>query len=151
LVRGEQVSGFSLGLELAADNLTHLVPGGGLLAHEGIGGGHTLAKHVGKSEEFLRNRLATEPHITGASTFYSRQVAEESVSALLQNHAAAVNHWLRGSRRQLTLFGSSTRPLGWLISRESVVATHESGIKVILRRTSTLGTGYYVHTAMVIE
>ena len=74
--RGEQVSAGHLGLELAAaipvggsavrglraaGDVTHLVPGGGLMAHEGLDGGHTLAKHVGKSEEFLRNRLATEP------------------------------------------------------------------------------------------
>ena len=55
---------------------THLVPGGGLMAHEGLDGGHTLAKHVGKSDEFLRHRLATEPRIKAASTFYDRQTAE---------------------------------------------------------------------------
>ena len=73
---GEQVSAGSLGVELAAAipvggnavrglrvtaKVTHLVPGGGLMAHEGLDGGHTLAKHVGKSEQFLRHRLATEP------------------------------------------------------------------------------------------
>lgn len=163
---GEQVSPVALGLEVAAaipiggtavrglraaDNVTHLVPGGGLIAHEGLDGGHTLAKHVGKTEEFLRHRLATEPGITGASTFYDRQVAEESVSGLLRDQAKTVNRWLAGGRRQLILFGTSPQPLGWLIRRGSAVATEEGGIKVILRRTSALGTGYVVHTAMVIE
>jgi hypothetical protein len=64
--------------------VVHLVPGGGLMAHERIDGAHTLAKHVGKSEEFLRNRLATEPHIRGASTFYDRQTAENAISGLLE-------------------------------------------------------------------
>ncbi|MDQ1720926.1 MAG: filamentous hemagglutinin, partial [Pseudonocardiales bacterium] len=107
--RGESVSNTSLGLELAAaiplggnavrslraaDDVVHLVPGGGLMAHEGVDGAHTLARHVGKSEEFLRNRLAVNRNLRAASTFYDRQVAEESIHELIDSNRATVNRWL---------------------------------------------------------
>ena len=164
--RGEPVSNANLGLELAAaiplggsavrglqatGEVVHLVPGGGLIAHEGVDRGHTLARHVGKSEAFLRHRLATEPGIQAASTFYDREVAEEAVSDLLSRNRRTVNGWLVRQQRQLILTGRSNRSLGVLILRGSSVAREESGIKVILRRTPTLGVGYYVHTAMVTE
>lgn len=166
---GESVSNASLGLELAAavpvggsafravravraaDEVVHLVPGGGLLAHEGIEGAHTLAKHVGKSEEFLRNRLATEPHIRGASTFYDRQTAESSISAVIRANQPQVDRWLAGRSGKLQLEGRASGPVGVLIPRGYAVTSAASGIRVVLRRTDTLGIGFYVHTAMVTE
>lgn len=87
----------------AAGNVTHLVPGGGLAAHEGVDGGHTLAKHVGKSAEFLRKRLATEPEIKGASSFYSREAVENSISEVLKAHDKRIQSWLAGSERKLVI------------------------------------------------
>ncbi|MEO7261022.1 MAG: RNase A-like domain-containing protein [Jatrophihabitantaceae bacterium] len=163
--QGEPVSNASLGLGLAAaiplggnalrglraaDGVVHLVPGGGLAVHEAAGG-HTLGKHVGKSEEFLRHRLATEPNIRGASTFYDRQVAEIAIHGLLQARSQAVNRWLPQTNAKLILEGRCNEPIGVLITPGSTVATNETGIRVILRRTGVLGGGFYIHTAMVIE
>jgi Bacterial CdiA-CT RNAse A domain len=163
---GEPVATTRLGLEFAAaiplggntfralraaEDVVHLVPGGGLLAHEGINGAHTLAKHVGKPESFLHHRLATEPHIKGASTFYGRQTAENSISELIHQERSTVNRWLAGKRVKLQLEGRSTEPIGVLVARGSAGATPESGIRVILRRTDALGIGFYIETAMVIE
>lgn len=164
--QGERISGASLGLELAAvipfggsavrslraaEDVVHLVPGGGLMAHEGVDGAHTLAKHVGKSEAFLRNRFATEPNIRGASTFYDRQTAENSISELIRSERPTVNRWLAGPRPQLELAGREQRHLGILLRPGAQVATKERGLKVILRKTPALGIGFYIHTAMVTE
>jgi hypothetical protein len=163
---GEAVPATSLGLELAAaiplgggafrtlraaENVTHLVPGGGLLAHEGIDGAHTLAKHVSKTEDFLRHRLATEAHIRGASTFYDRDTAENAISGLLEANEARINRWLRGDGLRLKLIGRSPRPLGWLVLPGASVATEECGIRVVLYRSTYLGTGYHILTAMVTQ
>jgi hypothetical protein len=163
---GEAVGNTSLGLELAAaiplggnafgtlraaEDVVHLVPGGGLMAHEGIDGAHTLAKHVGKSEEFLHNRLATEPHIRGASTFYDRQTAENAISGLLRDNQPKVGRWLAGKSGKLRLEGRAQEPIGLLVPHGSPGSSAESGIRVILRRTDAVGTGFYVHTAMVTE
>ena len=162
---GEPVPTTSLGLEMAAaiplggnafrtlraaEDVTHLVPGGGLLAHE-TAGGHTLAKHVGKSEDFLRHRLATESDIRGASTFYDRHTAENAVSALLRENQPKVDRWLAGGTGKLRLEGISREPIGLLIPRGYRSWSPAKGIRVILRRTDALGIGFYLHTAMVTE
>jgi hypothetical protein len=129
--------------------VTHLVPGGGLTAHEGLGGGHTLAKHVGKSEDFLRNRLATEPRIRAASTFYDRQSAETVLAAFLGANAAEIRRWLASGTRSLILTGRSSDPVGVALLRGVPGPVAASGIRMVLRRSATITTGYRIHTAMV--
>jgi hypothetical protein len=162
---GESVSTASLGWELAAavplggnalraaraaDNVVHLVPGGGLMAHEAAGG-HTLAKHVGKSEQFLRNRLATEPQIRGASTFYDRQTAENAIAAVLKQNQRQVDPWLAGRLKRLVLTGRSSTHVGVLIPRGSTESAASDGIKIFLERSAKMENGYLLVTAMVIE
>ncbi len=161
---GEQVSNAGLAMELAAaipigggaaralrtaDEVVHLVPGGGLLAHEGVEGGHTLAKHVGKSPEFLRHRLATEPNITAASTFYDREVAESAISAVLHDNRGKISAWLATSKRELALSTRTKKPVGVVISEESTEPQSGKGIRLLIRRSPALGIGFRIHTAMV--
>jgi Bacterial CdiA-CT RNAse A domain len=82
------------------------------MAHEGLDGGHTLAKHVGKTEDFLRTRLATEPHIDAASTFYNREIAEEWLSAVLHDNQSKIVTWLSRSTKEFILWGRAAEPLG---------------------------------------
>jgi hypothetical protein len=161
---GEQVSNGALGLELAAaiplggnavrglraaDNVSHLVTGGGLMAHEGLDAGHTLAKHVGKTEEFLRNRLATEPGIKAASTFYDRQSAESVLSGFIDANASEITRWLRDGSYELILQGHAARPVGLVIPRAATRPVEATGIRLVLRRSPKTGIGFRIHTAMV--
>lgn len=163
--QGESVSNASLGLSLAAaiplggnafravraaDDVVHLVPGGGLMAHEAAGG-HTLHKHVGKSEEFLRTRLATEPNIRGASTFHDRQAAENAISGLLSAQQRTVDRWLAGPRDVLVLQDRLAVPAGTVMPRGYTNYEAAYGIKIILRRNAEIASGYLLITAMVIE
>lgn len=162
--RGDPVSAAGLGMELAAAlpvggsamrglrataEVTHLVPGGGLMAHEGLEGGHTLAKHVGKSEEFLRNRLATEPWVKAASTFYDRQAAEAALSTLLDENASKVARWKRGAEHELVIRGRASHPVGIVIPRAMARPVEGTGIRLVLRCSSDLSIGFRIHTAMV--
>ncbi|MBU6373137.1 MAG: hypothetical protein KJS97_10435 [Alphaproteobacteria bacterium] len=52
-------------------------------------GGHTILRHVGKSDAFLQRRLLLE-RIPAASTFSSVQAAEKIVNATLSSNAAVV-------------------------------------------------------------
>jgi uncharacterized protein YukE len=162
---GEQVSNASLGFELAAaipvggsalrslkaaDNVVHLVPGGGLAAHEAAGG-HTLARHVGKPESYLHHRLATEPHITAASTFYNREIAEGSIATVMKANQRTIERWQASRERVLILDGMSPEPVGVLIPRGSTSSTVAHSIKIILKRNHESRSGYLLFTAMVTE
>lgn len=163
--RGEQVSAGSLGLELAAaipvggsafrglratGDVVHLVPGGGLAAHEGVEGGHTIAKHVGKSPAYLRHRLATEPWIGAASTFYNREVAESAISEVLEAHDKAIRTWLAGPKAKLVISSATSRACGLGLPRAGTDLIESSTIRVVLHRSGALGPGYRIDTAMVI-
>jgi Bacterial CdiA-CT RNAse A domain len=121
------------------------------MAHEGVEGAHTLAKHVGKSEEYLRHRLATEPGITAASSFYDRQTAEDAISGLLRTNQRQVDRWLAGRRTWLTLSGSDSTQLGVLLARGSTEPAPAQGIKIVLLRSAKMESGYLLFTAMVTE
>ncbi|MDQ1744459.1 MAG: hypothetical protein QOE23_2798 [Pseudonocardiales bacterium] len=162
---GEAVTATSLGFELAAaiplggnamrslraaDEVVHLVPGGGLAAHEAAGG-HTLAKHVGKSEAFLRNRLATETDIRGASTFHDRQTAEHSIAGVLRANQRKVDNWLAGREKKLILRNRLPKPVGVLMTSVDSDANPAYGVKIVLGRDKGMQGGYLLITAMVIE
>lgn len=127
--------------------ISRVVPGGGLAAHEAAGG-HTLEKHVGKSEEFLVDRLARVGGPTAASTFHDREIAEESISAVLDASAGEIRQWLKDGGRQLTVHGRTNGAVGSVVSDPKVGLRPCNGIKLILRRNPTLTNGYFILTAM---
>ena len=57
------------------------------LGHDEQLGGHTLKRHVSRSDEQLRKRLAQEHEISAASTYIDRVAAEETVAAVLRARA----------------------------------------------------------------
>jgi hypothetical protein len=56
-------------------------------------GGHTLGKHVGRTDEELRERLERERDISAASTWTDRAAAEETVAAALRANQSKVDRW----------------------------------------------------------
>ncbi|WP_048438936.1 RNase A-like domain-containing protein [Caenimonas sp. SL110] len=139
-------TGFKLGGE-AAEGLAFspIVPGGGLAAHEAAGG-HLLLKHVGQTEAQLFNRLASEPGIDAASSFYSRSIAESAASAALQAQQAEIAAWLLSNRPQIRLSYSLSESVGIAALRGESAAVDLSSLRLILRRDVNLQTGYRIHT-----
>ena len=58
-------------------------------------GGHTLTRHVARSDEQLRERLARERNISAASTWTDRETAEETVAEALRTERGRVENWVR--------------------------------------------------------
>ncbi len=58
-------------------------------------GGHTLNKHVGRSDDELRQRLDRERNISAASTWTDRKAAEETVAATLRQEQNRIEAWER--------------------------------------------------------
>ena len=93
-------------------------------------GGHTLARHVGRSDSELRERLRRERHISAASSYTDRTAAELVVGLALERERGRLDAWLRrrGSRPNLVLHVNAPRgpPIGRVMrrgSRQSVAAT----------------------------
>jgi CDI toxin RNase A-like protein len=63
------------------------------LARDEARGGHTLEKHVGRSDRELRERLDQERNISAASTWTNREVAEETVGHALRAERDKIARW----------------------------------------------------------
>jgi hypothetical protein len=79
-------------------------------------GGHTLQRHVGKSDQELAERLRREPQITAASSYDDAKMASRVVGTALARSASRLDRWLarRGPRTNLVLnyTQSSGPPIG---------------------------------------
>ena len=89
------------------------------LSQDEAAGGHILHKHVGQTDEQLRERLEREPHITGASTYTDRSAAEHAVGAAIAESQDRIQRWLNrsGGHPNLVLDYDSPTPIGRTINR----------------------------------
>src|SRR5260221_4015953 len=91
-----------------------------LAADESMGG-HTLARHVGRTDADLADRLQRERQISAASTYTDRATAERAVGAALASSARQLAAWENRSCRRPNLVLHYTerggKPLGRSLSR----------------------------------
>jgi Bacterial CdiA-CT RNAse A domain len=117
------------------------------LSRDEAAGGHILRKHVGQTEEQLRERLERERNITGASTYTNRSTAEHAVGAAIEQSRRQIQSWLDqpGRHPNLVLDYDSDVPIGRTMNRgehQSRVCQHAV---VVLRYTGP--EHYYVLTS----
>ena len=98
-------------------------------------GGHTLLRHVGKTDAELRDRLRREPQISAASTYTDREVAERVVAAALLSPDRLFSAWRArsGPRPNFVLHYSGADTIGRSISRGRSGATVCRQAVVVLR------------------
>lgn len=82
-------------------------------------GGHVLRKHVGQSDDDLRDRLRRERNISGASTYTDRPAAERAIGDALGRNRDRIQRWLDrpGGHANLVLDYDSDQPLGRTLNR----------------------------------
>lgn len=111
-------------------------------------GGHTLQRHVGRSDADLRARLRQEPAISAASTYTDRITAERVAALALAQHHARIDQWLarQGPRPDLALdyHGATREPIGRSLARRGRQAVDCFDAVVVLRWDAR---GFYVLTS----
>ena|ERR1700722_33199 len=112
-------------------------------------GGHTLSKHVGRSDAELQERLQREPNISAASTWTDRATAEAAVGSALATNNSKISQWTaRGARRPnlaIDYHGDAAKPIGRCMKHGASVAVPASDAVVVLKAARD-GDGYYVLT-----
>jgi len=100
-------------------------------------GGHTLARHVGRTDSQLLDRLAREPRISAASTYTDRATAETVVGLALERERGRVEAWRgrSGSQPNLALHVNAPRgpPIGRVMRRGSRQPVTATSALVVLR------------------
>jgi hypothetical protein len=129
-----------------ADNHTKNGPARDLSQDEAAGG-HILRKHVGQTEEQLRERLERERDITGASTYTDRSTAEHAVGAAIAQSQDQIQNWLNrpGRHPNLVLDYDSDIPIGRTMNRGEIHSRVCEHALVVLRYAGP--NHYYVLTS----
>ena len=117
------------------------------LSQDEAAGGHILRKHVGRTDDELRERLERERHITGASTYTDRATAERAVGAAIAQSQERIERWLSrpGGHPNLVLDYDSREPIGRTINRGEDHSHPCSHALVVLKYAGA--NDYYVLTS----
>jgi hypothetical protein len=110
-------------------------------------GGHTLSRHVARTDVELEERLERERNISAASTWTDRETAEETMAEALHAEGGRVETWMRRGypRANLALHYSAERPIGRSLRRgESAPVTCTDAV-IVLRADGP--ESFYVLTA----
>ena len=115
------------------------------LSRDEARGGHTLRKHVGRTDDELRQRLARERDISAASTWTDGATAEETVAAALRAERGKIQNWQRrGERRpNLALHFDAGHPIGRSLVRGATEVVPCTEAVIVLRAD---GEEFYVLT-----
>jgi Bacterial CdiA-CT RNAse A domain len=109
-------------------------------------GGHTLDRHVGRTDEELRERLRRE-RISAASTWTDRETAEATIGEALRAEHGRVESWMRRGvpRANLALHYDARRTIGRSLRRGEDQPVDVSSAVIVLRAEGP--DSFYVLTA----
>ena len=98
-------------------------------------GGHTLARHVARTDDELRDRLERERNISAASTWTDRATAEAVVGEALAGERGRVESWTRRGfpRANLALHYNAGRAIGRSLRRGDAQTVLCSSAVIVLR------------------
>ena len=127
--------------------ITTLEVGSGFLRQHESCGGHTIERHVAKSDSYLRNRLATS-NISAASTFYELNQAGQIIVNAINRNSYRVNNWVNGSSNyRLVLNYTHHRNIGKVLRRGASYPQATRKFKVVLDKRRCSSYRYLVLTA----
>lgn len=117
-----------------------------LRIHESCGG-HTIERHVAKSDDYLRYRLATSS-ISAASTFNELNQAGQVIVNAINANSSSVNNWLNGSGgSRLVLDYTHWRDIGRVLRRGASYTYSTGRFRVVLERSYCSSYPFKVLTA----
>ncbi|HWN66612.1 MAG TPA: RNase A-like domain-containing protein [Haliangium sp.] len=107
-------------------------------SHENAGG-HTDEKHIGKSESWLRQRLAREPDLDAASSFRNEAVANRTQGAFVRRYHEQIDAWLASGEHIFRGKIEMGHPIGIVVERSGRVAETSRALLILVRDSSAHG------------
>ncbi|MEU9359488.1 RNase A-like domain-containing protein [Streptomyces sp. NPDC048301] len=141
-----------------------------LAAAEGVGNGHTLDKHVGKTDEQLLQRMRDEskangePKIPAASSYADVEAAQRFTQFCLRDNTDDIGRWLAGDPPDMSitvrtdsipvkgpLTGDAVTGRGVTYDGSKLSEVHDTkGVSLRLMRDPSLDPPYLVFTSMPV-
>ncbi|WP_416829108.1 RNase A-like domain-containing lipoprotein [Ectobacillus polymachus] len=110
--------------------------------------GHTLERHVGKTDEQLKQRLQQE-NVTAASTYYDKATAVKAVNDVLIKHDKEIQQWLKdGKQDRLVLATHHSFSVGKSVLRKDMKVYNQVFDTItVLAKNSANSRGYSILTS----
>lgn len=119
------------------------------LAEEEALGGHTIARHVGKTEAELRARVGGANATRAASTFRTLADAEGVVGEALRANKSATKQWAKmaaaGTKEIFTY--DARRVIGFGFARGAAGVQQTTKVMFVLKKVASANRIYFVLTA----
>ncbi len=113
--------------------------------HENVNGGHTIERHVGKSNEYLIDRLNNptkyvpgQTRITASSTYTDKTTAEAVITQTLVQNQQAIQAWLANPNSSQTdsFDYKGTSAVGRGISKGESAVSDRINATTVLKKNS---------------
>lgn len=110
--------------------------------------GHTIERHVGKTEEQLKERLRTDK-VSAASTYYDKEIATKAVKDTLKQHEQEIDNWLKNSKEnRLVLHTKHSFPVGKVVLKPDMqVKDKLTNTVTVLARDKSGSLGFKIITS----
>ncbi|QKJ86307.1 hypothetical protein PMPD1_1348 [Paramixta manurensis] len=112
-------------------------------------GGHTIAKHVGKSDKELIARFETERRIPVSSSFSNLRIAEDAISKAIQRNRDTIRNALSAQSpgTRLTIKYPTGEVIGYGFKRGSTQKLYLKQVRLTIVIEQFHGKPYYILTA----
>ncbi|WP_161969195.1 RNase A-like domain-containing protein, partial [Entomohabitans teleogrylli] len=120
--------------------------GSSIIYHENFGG-HTIQKHVGKSDAQLLARFENEPNLSASSTFFNQTAADKAIGNGIAANKGQLAEWLAGDQSRLILQHTEKFTVGKVIQKSDGSSYFSKKITIVIDRDPAMPNGYRVHTA----
>lgn len=119
------------------------------MASEEAAGGHTIARHVGRTEEQLRARLMAQKKIPVASTFRTLKDAERAVAEAIRANKNAIKEWAKTAMAgQTKSFPyNANRVIGEGVVRSTGQLQKMTKMVVVIRKVQEQNRIYFILTS----
>jgi hypothetical protein len=125
------------------------------LINDELAGGHTIERHVGKSIDWLRDRLSANPDLSAVSTYWNLAEANAVTQRLFDQNWEKIIIWLNDPTAGDRLIVSFTNPLtskryfpiGLVLEDGAPIPVPGNGARAVLDKAPNLPNGFRVTTS----
>lgn len=119
---------------------------------EEAAGGHAIARHVGKSEAWLRARLVSESRIPAAASFRDMKEATSVISKAIRVNSASIKAAMQAANvgGKYVFEYNAGKVIGYGIPKATNVLQDMTKIRVVLKKINHNGKIYFLLTAFPI-
>ena len=114
-------------------------------------GGHTHDRHVGKSENWLKNRLKNDPNIDAASTFTSEAAANRVQGQFVKRYKKEIEAWLKSGDRPFIRKVTMNNIIGFVLERGKSKSVPTKKALAMIVRDVTTPQGWHFVTSYPVK